>query len=567
MAQSYLRNPSVERLSVVLEELHTGLLQIPPFQRDFVWSGQQRLDLFSSVKEGLPAGSLMVWRTTRPLARDAVVGPYRVPEKTGAAPVQYLLDGRQRISTLYAALAPSFWTREEKPPVEVDNPPPDGTWAVMYDLATQAFEFAQREQSPQQMALHLAPAPSPLLPLAVLFDDTAYELWRETSRLSREHANRARVLRSAFMDYLIPVVPLATEDIKTVTLTFKRVNSGGTPMSETHMLRALAWTEEFDLSTYIASVREQLRPLGWAETEDDTLLKIITAVADMEPTEVDLEKLAEAIRSKQSVVERAGQLVVGAAKILREAVGITRPSSLPYQQVLAFVARALHLVGPRGLSEVQERALAGWVATVCIDERFRGAPDHMVRAEWRAFANRVQLPGVDPPRPRDDRPAQATECWRFSLAWARSKGTALVLAAQRPRLANGTLIEAPSSLVYTGSDDVGILLARGGGGLPSDVMGKLSGLDAALRSPANRVVCPAVELPALRAQLLAPDCAPEIYQSHLIDAEAHGFLVRRDLESFFERRRELICAAEEQWVREHGGDVQVVREKRKYSQG
>jgi hypothetical protein len=564
MAQSYLRNPSVERLPVILEELHTGLLQIPPFQRDFVWSGQQRLDLFSSVEKGLPAGSLMVWRTKRPLAHDAVVGPYRVPVNGSAAPVQYLLDGRQRLTTLYAALALAFWTREGETPEGEGKAPPDGTWAVLYHLKNQSFVFAPGDYK----QLRLAEVADPLLPLAVLFDDTAYDQWREKSKLTREQTNRARSLRSAFTDYMIPVVPLATEDIGTVTLTFKRVNSGGTPMSETHMLRALAWTETFDLSRYLASAREQLRPLGWADTEDDSLLKVIAAVAGMDPTEVDLEKLAEIVRAEHSVVERAGQLVARAAQVLRETVGITRPDSLPYQQVLVFIARALHLAGAGEFSEAQQRALAGWVATVYIDERFGGAPPHMVRVEWRAFASRLQLPDAAPPRARDIKQPQAKECWRFALGWARSKGTALVLAAQQPRLASGLPIEAPSSLVYTGSDHVGMLLASGARGLPPDVVGKLHPrLEAALRSPANRVVCPAAESPALRERLLASECPPEIYQSHLLDAEAHQLLVRRDLEPFFERRRELICLAEERWVEEHGGDVQVVREQRKYSQG
>src|SRR5262249_60471735 len=75
MAQSYLRNPSVERLPVILEELHTGSLRIPPFQRDFEWTGVQRLALCSSIRLGLPTGSLLVWRTSHKLAEEKPIGP------------------------------------------------------------------------------------------------------------------------------------------------------------------------------------------------------------------------------------------------------------------------------------------------------------------------------------------------------------------------------------------------------------------------------------------------------------------------------------------------------------
>jgi hypothetical protein len=70
MAQSYLRTPTVERLPTILEELHTGSLRIPPFQRDFEWTGEQRLALCSSIRLGVPTGSLMVWRTDHKLADE-----------------------------------------------------------------------------------------------------------------------------------------------------------------------------------------------------------------------------------------------------------------------------------------------------------------------------------------------------------------------------------------------------------------------------------------------------------------------------------------------------------------
>lgn len=558
MAQSYLKNPSIERLPTILEELHTGLLQIPPFQRDFVWTMQQQLALLSSVERGLPVGSLMVWRTKRLLRCSAFVGPYRVQTARSTGAAQYVLDGQQRLTTLYAALAPAFWTRHGVAPEASHDPLPGANWSVLYDLETQDFVF-EGYRAQYSFDWEFGGAHS-LLPLGVLFDDSLYDEWREREKLSREHANRARALRSAFMDYLIPVVPLVTDDIETVTLTFKRINSGGTPMKESDMLRALAWTETFDLSDHMARAREPLQPLGWGEAEDDTLMKVIAMVANQDATRVDVERLAAAIVCDPSVVQRAGVLLASAAEVFRKVLGIKTPKALPYQQVLIFTARALHTSGPVALH--RERNFAGWVATVYIDERFGGASENMVRAEWRAFARLLDVGWEGMPRRRDARPAQAKECWSFNLASARSKGTALVLAAKQPHLANGTPVSAPESLVYTGSEDVGTLVLRS-----SLEFSQADGLEVALRSPANRVVCPAPELPALRERLFAADCPREIYESHLLDAEAHALLVSRDLENFFERRRELIRLAEEQWVRDHGGEVQVVREERKYSQG
>ncbi|WP_438009477.1 DUF262 domain-containing protein [Sorangium sp. So ce321] len=574
MAQSYLRNPSVERLPVILEELHVGSLCIPPFQRDFEWTGEQRLALCSSVRLGLPTGALMVWRTSHKLAAENPIGPYHLAPSEASAP-QYLLDGRQRMTTLYAALAASFWTREGKaPPLPASDvrEAPDGTpWSILFDLEEQEFTFDhQSDAAETNPNLSLLPAGEDnkraLLPLAVLLDDTAYDEWRARTSLSREHTNRARALRSAFTDYLIPVVPLATDDIGVVTLTFKRVNNGGTPMGDADMTRALAWSKGFDLREKIEVVREELKPRGWGELEDDALLKVVAAVSNLDPTEVDPEQLAQKIKAHPALVHTAGERVASTVRLLGDRLGITGPGSLPYTQILVLVARALDRAGG-SLKPAQENKLAAWAAEVCLDERFGGAPAHMIRADWRALAHRLGLPHADPPRARDEKLPKAKECWVFSMAWARSRGTALVLADQRPRDGQNRPFNDPFTLVARGSDNIGMLIAQGAEGVPVFIrrQAKHKHLSTALRSPANRVVCPPHELPELRAALLRGDCPVELLRSHLVDETAHEALVLGDLEEFFERRRTAILIAEKRWVEDRGGEVEILREPRTYA--
>ncbi len=580
MAQSYLRNPSIERLPTILEELHTRSLCIPPFQRDFEWTGEQRLALCDSVRLGLPTGSLLVWRTSHALATENPIGPYLLDSSEETAR-QYLLDGRQRMTTLYAALAAGFWTREgrELPkPLPSTATSPDGTpWPIMFDLTTETFVFEPRvEAASEQHTRSLLSdskdgqvSKSPLLPLAVLLDDTAYDEWRSKMALSRDLTNRARALRSAFMDYLIPVVPLATDDIAVVNLTFKRINNGGTPMSDADMARALAWSPSFDLRNHIDTVREKLKPLGWGELEDDALLKVVAAVSKLDPTEIEPEQLAKKIKDEPALIQLAGDRVIGASAFLVEKLGISGPGSLPYTQLLVFVARALDQAGGR-LTSDQEDKLAAWVAEVCIDERFGGAPTHMIQADWRAVAHRLGLPHADPPRARDEKRRPAKECWRFSMAWARSRGTALVLAAQEPRSVDDRLIPDPYALIARGTDGIGMLIAEGAEGLAAPLLKRLTKQKlpgAALRSPANRVVCPPEQLPGLRKELFQGSCPTAILRSHLVDVEAHAALVDGDLDTFFERRRSAILEAETRWVEDHGGKVDLRAEPRTYAQG
>jgi hypothetical protein len=571
MPQSYLKNPSIERLSSLLEDLHNGNLRIPPFQRDFEWKLDQRLALCESVRLGLPTGSLMVWRTQRPLRSENPIGPYRLPEVPNGSSPQYLLDGRQRMTTLYAALAGAFWTRAgEIAPVpghDVATAPDGSDWQIFYDLTNEKF-ISRRAF----VGLDLEQALK-CIPLDVLLDDGAYDDWRANHSLTREHTNQARALRSAFYDYSIPVVPLATDDIGVVTLTFKRINNGGTPMSDADMARALAWSENFDLRTHVDEARASLSALGWGQIDDDTLLKVVAAVGGLDATETDPEELAKMIKASPDVVTVASARVSDAAGFLRERLGIAGPGSLPYAQILVFVARSYHEMNGAMLSDEQREEMAAWVAEACLDERFGGAPPHMVRAFWRTLANRLGLPRAEAPRPRDGKPSVAKECWMFSMSWARSRGTALVLAAQKPRYADGNEMVDPASLIAQGSENIGMLIAEGAAGLPDWVRQYLRALKGrslatALRSPANRVICPPSQLPALRGLMLNQLSMllffGDVGKSHLVSDEAGRALGSRDLGGFFDARRRAILDAERQWVAERGGTVDLRAEPRGY---
>ena len=44
----------IERLSGYIADFEKGNLQVPAFQRDFLWTNEQKLELFDSIKKGYP---------------------------------------------------------------------------------------------------------------------------------------------------------------------------------------------------------------------------------------------------------------------------------------------------------------------------------------------------------------------------------------------------------------------------------------------------------------------------------------------------------------------------------
>ena len=567
MAQSYLRQPTIERLPAVLEDLRSGAVRIPPFQRDFVWSLEQRIQLLDSVRAGLPTGSIMVWRTTRnqPL-EGSCIGPIRIDTKEVAPGTtqSYLLDGRQRMTTLFAALAAGLWTAKSESfsPESLDVGTPDDTsWEILYDLDNEEFLCASDQEASVQLdsaneALNpeIPGLRSELLPMSLVLDDFGFDEWLTKNGKTRERYQRARALKSAFADYLIPIVPLATDDLGVVTRTFKRINSGGTPMDEMDMARALVWSPDFDLRSRIDAVLEELGTIGWGDLSHDVVLKVAASIGKMKPFELDMEILANMLKDNPLLISDAGKWIRLTCVSVLARVGIYGSSTLPYESALTFAVWAMK---ERSTQDAKsEAAIATWVAEVCIRERFGNAPPHMARAIWHDLSRRV---GIPTPRGVSRQSATyARECRQFNMSWARSRVFGIALASAGPRGPNGDILAEPSRLLAQRSGAaIPQLIAPEGRDPLSVALLHNPAARKMLATPANRVLCPAEMLPDLRREFARPDCDPGLARSHLIDTTALIALRTGDLSLFFEARRSAIRSIEGEWLRKLGSRIGV----------
>lgn len=86
-------------------------LVLPDIQRDFVWSTDQIRLLMDTIMREYPFGSLLLWQTRflevpyRDFVKDYEPGLTFVPQiKSKGAPLRMVLDGQQRLQSLYLAV-------------------------------------------------------------------------------------------------------------------------------------------------------------------------------------------------------------------------------------------------------------------------------------------------------------------------------------------------------------------------------------------------------------------------------------------------------------------------------
>ncbi|MEI8282889.1 MAG: DUF262 domain-containing protein, partial [Armatimonadota bacterium] len=99
------------KISTILEKIDENQLFVPAFQREYVWKRDDAKQLIDSLIKEYPTGTMLTWETANP---PELKGPHKYNEKQGA--VKLLLDGQQRITTLYMLIngeIPPYYTTAE----------------------------------------------------------------------------------------------------------------------------------------------------------------------------------------------------------------------------------------------------------------------------------------------------------------------------------------------------------------------------------------------------------------------------------------------------------------------
>jgi uncharacterized protein with ParB-like and HNH nuclease domain len=91
------------KLDELLKQCSAGNIQLPDFQRNWVWDEDRIKSLIASVSQAFPVGALMTLEVGTGIGSVFACRPIQgAAESAGAkAPTQLLLDGQQRMTSLF----------------------------------------------------------------------------------------------------------------------------------------------------------------------------------------------------------------------------------------------------------------------------------------------------------------------------------------------------------------------------------------------------------------------------------------------------------------------------------
>lgn len=323
-------------LAHLLGSIHERDLALPDFQRDFVWDARATEELIESIARSFPAGSLlfMPWRQDT-FAPRAIEG---APEIDGSPPGRLILDGQQRLSSLYQAC---YGVGEYRYFVDL-NPllaNDDIEEAVFYRHKNRCGPY----QSPQQQADRL------VLPLGRLFGGGGFHDWRdEILDLRPQQGEDLVELRQGLQqvyrdhikpieDYRFPVVTLDQEtSLEAVCSIFETLNRTGIRLSVFDLLAARFYAAGLDLRRRWEETLTELAIIEDFEVSRYYLLQSIALRTGGSVKRGDVLRLSvEDIDAHWDVVAHSYR---AALEMLRDECGVRTSKWLPYGYLLVPMA-------------------------------------------------------------------------------------------------------------------------------------------------------------------------------------------------------------------------------------
>jgi hypothetical protein len=355
----------------ILSDVAKGQIRIPAFQRGFVWEPDRVAYLMDSLYKGYPFGSVLFWRTKEQLKVERDLGPFKLPDPKVDYPIDYVLDGQQRITSIFGV----FQT-------ELENVNTDVFWQDVY------FDLSSTDNPQDAQFLALPPSdvdPVIHFPLKVLFDSVAYR--KATNAYQDQTLERIDRMQAIFKECLIPTQVSTTEDKATVALIFERVNRQGVPLDTLQLLSAWTWSEEFQLQEEFQNLSEDLKPFGFSDIGEDTNL-ILRCCSAILTDDAAPEKLLTL--NGQVVRENFGRITNGlkyAVDYLRKHLGVFSVANLPYSTMLVPLSVFFAVDGNKESSYTDEQRIRidRWFWRAAFSRRYSSAVLRNLNADVQAM--------------------------------------------------------------------------------------------------------------------------------------------------------------------------------------
>jgi len=421
-------------LGRLLDEIVSGKIQLPDFQRGWVWDDEHIRSLLVSIARSFPIGAVMLLETggearfqMRPVEGIRLASP-KEPERL-------ILDGQQRLTSLTQVL------KLTEPVVTRDEQKRDIRRHYYFDIEAALAnptnldeaivgvgeDRTRRENFGRDITLDLSTSEKEYeafhFPCDQILNSDAWEYGltsKHPHRLTQYMQFRNRVLQP-FRSYQVPVIELKKETSKeAVCLVFEKVNTGGVPLSVFELVTASYAADGFNLrkdwfgadGAKGRHARFAAKPLLKELTETDFLQGVsllstyerqqedfAAGKTGKEVTGVSAKRehvLAMPLSAFQTWADPLTEGFLEAEQFLRH-LGFHHPNFLPYRAQLVPLAATLTRIGDRWLEPRVQDKLARWFWCGVFGELYGSATETRIALDLQHLLRWIELDSAELP--------------------------------------------------------------------------------------------------------------------------------------------------------------------------
>ena len=334
------------KLARVFQELEQGNMRIPRFQRSYVWERSKIVLLLNSIYHEYPIGSFFLWEANVDMegfCRD--ITEFGFPAKPSGNKFSFILDGQQRITSLYVAL-------KGKKLGGVDY------GCICFNLDKKEFKVPKQMNEPNN------------IPAWKLFNNADFQnlLIEYASKGEKEKALILSECKTIFDNYPISIITSKNMSLEEVVTIFERINQGGKRLSLFDLVHASVWSQDFDLRDEIKAFNSEKGISHFGTIDNETFTQSLALNISKDP--VKRHQLALKSEECKAVWPRTTECIRLAIDFLKTQLGVQGVEILPYQSIIPIIQYYFYVSGEGSVRPEHKKALVDWFWTATFSTRY-----------------------------------------------------------------------------------------------------------------------------------------------------------------------------------------------------
>jgi hypothetical protein len=351
--------------NILKTEFERKTFVMPQFQRKFVWNQKKICDLADSIYKIYPIGSFLIWDSDNKeiFKHDTTILP---PPDENNRFVKYVLDGQQRIASLYGLIYGKIIENEQGVKINCRN--------ICFDL-----ERAIKNPNPEEVLFIYRKEGPDNKRFFSLYDILDHKKLDEFCDKINEQDKKGALRRCNYAftrDYRFSFIIIKNQKEDHLPESFVRVNDRGVRLDTVNLVVATAWRNDFDLQKHIDEFKEDL-PYGFSDIDDENILQAISLnVKDGFSKSVQLSLAREwkdwKLEKVKEEWEKNKQAIQKAIDYLHDNLGVRELGFIPFG-IMVSVLSSFFYKNSTNPNKTQAQLIERWFWQVALLGRYSGA--------------------------------------------------------------------------------------------------------------------------------------------------------------------------------------------------